>query len=50
MERLLAPDNVEIVTGDALESSCDPIFALGRLGPPAQFVLDCPRMNALGLV
>jgi hypothetical protein len=41
MERLLTPDNPQVVTGYVLKSSGDPIFALGQLGPPAQFVLDC---------
>jgi hypothetical protein len=40
MERWLAPDNAEVVTGHALKSSSDPIFALGQFGPPGQFVLD----------
>jgi hypothetical protein len=40
MERLLTPDNPQVVTGYVLKSSRDPIFALSELRPPAQFVLD----------
>jgi hypothetical protein len=41
MERLLTPDNPQVVTGYVLKSSRDPIFALGQFGPPVEFVLDC---------
>jgi hypothetical protein len=41
MERLLTPDNPQVVAGHALKSSRDPVFALSELGPPAQFVLNC---------
>ena len=41
VERLKVPHNAEIVTGNPFEVSCDPIFGLGQLGPPVQFVMDC---------
>jgi hypothetical protein len=41
VERLLAPDNAEIVTGHAFKTSGNPILSFGQLGPPVQFVMDC---------
>jgi hypothetical protein len=34
--KLNGPDNADIVTGHAFESSCDPSFGFGQLGPPVQ--------------
>jgi hypothetical protein len=39
--KALAPDKADIVTGHTFESSYNPIFGLGPLRPPIQFVLDC---------
>jgi hypothetical protein len=41
VERLLAPDNADIVTGHALKPSRDQVFGFGQLGPALEFVLDC---------
>jgi hypothetical protein len=40
MERLLAPDNADIVTGHAFKPSRNQVFGFGQRGPPIEFVLD----------
>jgi hypothetical protein len=41
VERLLAPDNAEVVTGHAFKPSRNQVFGFGQLGPAIEFVLDC---------
>src|SRR3984885_6695562 len=41
MERLLAPDNADIVTGHAFKPSSNQVFAFSQLGAAVEFVLDC---------
>ena len=41
MERLLAPDNADIVTGHAFKASRNQGFGFGQLGSTVQLVLDC---------
>jgi hypothetical protein len=41
VERLLAPDNADIVTGHAFKPSHNQGFGFGQLGSAVQFVLDC---------
>jgi hypothetical protein len=41
VERLLAPDNADIVTGHAFKPSRNQGFGFGQLGSTGQLVLDC---------
>src|SRR5580658_3500235 len=41
VERLLAPDNADIVTGHAIKPSGNQGVGLGQLGSTVQLVLDC---------
>jgi hypothetical protein len=41
VERLLAPDDADIVTGYAFKASRNQVFGFGQLRPAIEFVLDC---------
>jgi hypothetical protein len=41
VERLLAPDKAEVVTGHAFKPSRNQVFGFRQLGSAIEFVLDC---------